>query len=106
MYIEELFHALFGVKTLSETLFSAPLMKPGYGARHLLRADALLCVEPGPSEHLLSVTVDVHRQHDTQPRSDAGASDRDLDATQALELCEDASRMLGRPPEPTPFRQN
>ena len=42
MYIEEHNHCLthyFGVKTLSETLFSPPLMKPGYGARFLVLAE-------------------------------------------------------------------
>ena len=37
MYIEEHNHCFmhyFGVKTLSETLFSPPLKKPGYGTRH------------------------------------------------------------------------
>ena len=37
-HIEELNHCFmhyFGVKTLSETLFSPPLMKPGYGTRFL-----------------------------------------------------------------------
>ena len=41
MHIEEHNHCFmhyFGVKTLSETLFSPPLMKPGYGARSLGRA--------------------------------------------------------------------
>ena len=36
MYKEEHNHCFmhnFGVKTLSETLFPPPLMKPGYGAR-------------------------------------------------------------------------
>ena len=31
---QPLFHALFGVKILSGTLFAPPLQKPGYGARH------------------------------------------------------------------------
>ena len=38
MHIEEHNHCFihyFGVKTLSETLFSPPLKKPGYGARSL-----------------------------------------------------------------------
>ena len=54
----------FGVKTLSETLFPPPLMKPGYGARSRLRglvraayvpyhemlekADRVLLAGPGP----------------------------------------------------------
>ena len=36
MHLEEHNHCFmhyFGVKTLSETLFPPPLMKPGYGAR-------------------------------------------------------------------------
>ena len=62
-----MFHALFGVKTLSGTLFAPPLKKPGYGARltktkgtDLFRYKGILAVK-GQSEKY--VFQGVHMLH-------------------------------------------